>query len=113
MTEQELAQRLLYNRMKTVVARGDRVLKQKSEGYVYFVQCDAFVKIGHSLEPRRRIGHIATNSPHECTLIGMAAGGNRLEKELHAKFAEHRHRGEWFRLTPELLKVIKSIIEPV
>jgi hypothetical protein len=63
-------------------------------------------------DPRKRIEKIQVWSPHDCELMGIAAGGPALEKTLHKDFAADRHRGEWFRLTERLQAEIDRLCEP-
>lgn len=70
-------------------------------GFVYFLRCGDFVKIGYSAFPNIRINHLRTATPYQVELIGKLAGTMAHEKALHRYFADVRHsrRQEWFRLT--------------
>ncbi len=72
---------------------------------VYFAQtnCDTYIKIGYSYRP----GHRLAGLQRECFILyGPESLPVRFrlilhrpaefEYEMHAKFAEHRHRLEWF-----------------
>src|SRR3990167_847422 len=76
--------------------------------YVYFLQCEGYVKIGKS-EPqnlKRRLRCIATCCPFQMTFLGVikspAYDDYRNELRIHIKFAKFAHHGEWFRLTDEI-----------
>lgn len=75
---------------------------------VYFATCRelGLVKIGHATNPKRRWQGLQTGCPKPLTLEAQFEGGEREERELHTQFAEHRERGEWFRICPEIDAVI-------
>lgn len=67
---------------------------------IYFLlatELDA-VKIGHtSREPVKRAREIQAQCPCELSLLRVAEGDEYAEARLHALFADHWVRGEWFR----------------
>jgi hypothetical protein len=75
----------------------------KPWGKVYFIQAGAFVKIGWSKDPERRLAQLATACPHELTLLGEITGTVLDEQALHRAFAHLRARGEWFHAEPWLV----------
>lgn len=78
-------------------------------GFVYFVQHGAagVIKIGFtSCNVGGRFTQLQRAAPDELVFRGYIEGGYELEQDLHSRFAEHRHRGEWFRPAPELLEFI-------
>lgn len=79
--------------------------------YVYFLQCNQFIKIGRAIDPRSRISGIRTANPFQITVLGVMPGGEKEEKSLHAQFQYLRHNGEWFFATSELLAFINSNCE--
>jgi len=76
--------------------------------HVYFIQQSEFIKIGWSKKWRSRLFTLQTASPHEITVLAVYRGGMKLERDLHAMFAEHRARLEWFRNCPEILTYIEA-----
>lgn len=64
--------------------------------HVYFVRQSSFIKIGWSKKWRSRVLALQTSSPHEITVLAVYRGGPTLERDLHAMFAQHRVRLEWF-----------------
>jgi hypothetical protein len=77
---------------------------------IYFIRYGSrrIVKIGHCTDhPRIRMGILQTGTPERLTLLGMAPGGLKEEKEWHRRFAHLRVRGEWFQWTPELRAAAK------
>lgn len=81
----------------------------KTQGFIYFIACGEFVKIGHSATPRRRPKDFATANPYDCTIIGIMPGGTLDEAKLHERFAHLEHRNEWFHKTPELIQAIDGL----
>jgi len=79
-------------------------------GYVYFLQCEAFVKIGYSSNPKRRLRALEVMCPFPCTLMGMIPGGKLDEARIHADMKASHHRGEWFHLTAEVEAAIATLL---
>lgn len=83
----------------------DRTLKidQNPEGYVYFIDCNEYTKIGFSKwHPKNggRQNTLGTTSPYDLRLWAFARGPMELERHLHQWFASRRVKGEWFHLSP-------------
>jgi len=68
------------------------------------------VKIGSSEHIHQRIGQLQTASPEPLVCLGIC---DDLEAELHEKFADHRVRGEWFRLNEEIEAWIDEHARPL
>jgi hypothetical protein len=64
--------------------------------HVYFFQQEQFVKIGWSNKWRARLSTIQSTTPFEVKVLAVYRGGIAMERGLHATFAEHRVRLEWF-----------------
>lgn len=79
--------------------------------YVYFIRCEAFVKIGVSATPEYRAQSFATSNPFDCELLGAFVGGQSAERELHEKFKAWHHRYEWFHLNDDLRNEIANLCE--
>lgn len=78
---------------------------------VYFITCRALnvVKIGYSENERHvraRLGGIRTCCPFDVALELIVEGGRRHEKALHRQLKAHHVRGEWFRITEEIERLI-------
>lgn len=56
----------------------------------------------------RRLHHLITASPIELKLLGYQDGGRRLERWLHEEFASARVGGEWFDMTPEIIRHVEE-----
>lgn len=69
---------------------------------VYFIQAgpDGPIKIGVSHDVAARLVNLQTAHWEELRLLGTAIGGFELERDLHAAFAAHRLKGEWFAISP-------------
>jgi DNA-binding transcriptional regulator YdaS (Cro superfamily) len=71
-------------------------------GFVYFLRCGDFVKIGYSATPDIRIRALRTGCPYPVELIGIHPGSLADEKYLHRRFSPVHHEREWFRLVDEI-----------
>ena len=80
------------------------------KGFVYFLRCEQFVKIGFTESLRRRLADHKTSNPMPITVLHTMPGTMADEAKLLLKFAHLKHRGEWFNATPGLLNFIKSLV---
>lgn len=69
-------------------------------GWVYFIlnQTEDVVKIGFTGNRPARLSELQTGNHHELSLECSVPAYESTEKLLHKHFAEHRVRGEWFRM---------------
>jgi hypothetical protein len=74
---------------------------------IYFIQAASGgpIKIGVSDNPEVRLKDLQCSHHERLVLRRVMEGGAALERELHARFADHRIRGEWFHPHPVLAKV--------
>lgn len=83
---------------------------------IYFVACPQAnaVKIGAMWggNPYHRLMTLQVGCPFDLELLAVCDGGDKAEAALHDRFAEHRIRGEWFRLTDELRAHIAQFSKP-
>ena len=77
---------------------------------VYFISCGRYVKIGVTMQVERRMEVLAASNPHELKLIGHLPGSRQAEQELHHILKAYRHRYEWFRAAPPLMRMIEDIL---
>lgn len=81
-------------------------------GFIYFIQFGEAgpIKVGHSVyDVEQRLAAMQVGSPEVLRLRGVIENSTiKAEKELHARFAGLRIRGEWFRPDPELLDYIRD-----
>lgn len=84
---------------------------------IYFIQERAGgpIKIGYSVNPKKRLAEIQTSHPQRLMLLATMDGGRSEELELHRRFGRFRTQGEWFKDDQELLRFIqeKATHEPV
>lgn len=71
-------------------------------GYVYFIGCGDYIKIGFSTRPLDRLRSLQTSHPDTLEILGTIRGTRRLESRLHKRFADLRERGEWFQTSEDL-----------
>lgn len=74
-------------------------------GFVYFLRCGDFVKIGFSANPKRRLRYLQTAMPFNFELLGAHPGTKWHEQQLHKIFASLRHRHEWFCADQAILEI--------
>ena len=81
---------------------------------VYFIQeggCEGHVKIGYTLgSPLERLRSFRTGNPRPLALLVAIPGARSLEVALHARFADLRIAGEWFRADARLLGFIEGML---
>jgi hypothetical protein len=76
---------------------------------IYFIQLgrEPIVKIGISTDALARLGELQVASPADLRVLALLPGNARVESGLHLAFAKFAIRGEWFRLTAPVLKLIE------
>lgn len=81
--------------------------------WVYFVQVGdgGPIKIGITHDVAQRLAFLQTANPGDLRLLCSIRGGKEVERELHARFAAFRLRGEWFSPALELLQYVKTVTE--
>lgn len=82
---------------------------------VYFISARqvGLVKIGCADDPYERLSTLQTSSPIELAMEAILKGSYAEEKQLHARFAVHRVRGEWFKIVPEIELIIATFPAPL
>lgn len=96
----------------------DLTIKQKKLLYaasfclttVYFIAAvDAGkIKIGKTVDIKRRLSSLSTASPVEITLICTMDYDDGLEVRIHQHLKEHRSHGEWFYADKPVLDFIRN-----
>ncbi len=76
----------------------------RSLGWVYFIRCEDFIKIGWAKYPLKRMADMQVCNPFPMTLLGVLGPGPMVEIESYVQqeFKEFRARGEWFRYAGKL-----------
>ena len=96
---------------RSIIRRARRSLPsamQARRGYVYIVRAGHFVKIGHSVDPKRRLAELSGSAPTAPELLFWFRGGTDLEHKLHREFEACHHRLEWFFYCGKLKKFIEE-----
>jgi hypothetical protein len=76
---------------------------------VYILQAGSFLKIGFTTKTvDARIGELQTGCPYPIRVLAVIRGSQKLESELHRRFAAHRAEGEWFNAHPEILDYVSA-----
>lgn len=94
------------------VSEGTSFVRQKSPGFVYLaVSSTGHYKIGISKNPVHRVTAIDTGSPIDVKLIHYFPADDMSppEKELHTRFNDKKHKGEWFFLDENDIEYITNI----
>lgn len=92
----------------------DTIAQNPKPGIVYLLQ-DAevtyYCKIGRTTNPKERITQFDIKLPFRVKVLHTIVCRDCVsaEKELHARYAEKRVRGEWFNLTDGDIQTIRSI----
>lgn len=76
---------------------------------IYFIRASddtGLIKIGHSVNPLRRLGEIQLMCPIQLKIIKVIEGDWAKEQSLHHRFRQTRCHGEWFRPTGEIMGLI-------
>lgn len=81
------------------------------DSYIYFVQDgdDGPIKIGLAANVVRRLDQLVSATHRELVLRAVILGDARLERELHARFAADRIRGEWYHPSEAILEYVNSV----
>jgi hypothetical protein len=78
--------------------------------HVYFARRGEVVKVGHSTQPEKRLRLLETQSGLALDEVVLTLGGRALEQRYHRRFADHRDKGEWFTMCPEIRDEMDRLI---
>jgi len=81
------------------------------DGFVYFIRCGDYVKIGFSKNPSCRLGQFNTSSPYKCELISSYPGTDSNERTLHGALDKYRIKGEWFLAHDYIIDIANNYVE--
>lgn len=81
---------------------------------VYFAEAGGYIKIGQSgnpfarMESVTRLGIRPDDLPYRtrADLIGFLPGDRKAEAAMHARFADQRVAGEWFRIDRDVVETL-------
>jgi len=83
-------------------------LRQDRDGFVYYLRVGERVKIGYSVDVKRRMRAYPPGSE----LLAVEPGDRELETKRHRQFSGSRTDGrEWFRPTPDIFELTAEIVE--
>jgi hypothetical protein len=79
--------------------------------YLYFIGDGTYVKIGIAGNPEHRLIELQCGQPRDLTILAVlpCRHAARLERLVHGAMTDHRARGEWFRLAPEVRRLIRAV----
>lgn len=76
-------------------------------GFIYFLRCGEFVKIGYSKSPTVRFRTLETAIPFAYEVLATHPGTRANELALHKVLREHHHRREWFRWCDAIAEIVQ------
>lgn len=80
---------------------------------VYFIRNqNGNVKIGHSVNPAKRLMLLQTGTAESLRIVRTIEGDDATERWLHRHFASDRIRGEWFNFREEMLTIWPPELPP-
>lgn len=90
------------------VLAAQSVAETERAATIYVVGFDQYVKIGFSLDAKKRFLSLQDRLPVDLELYAQFPGTTSDERALHARFDNLRLRGEWFRKRGKLLRWIND-----
>jgi hypothetical protein len=98
-----------------VLGFGASKAAQKYKGLATYFIGDVYrvpnpIKIGKATNAAKRLAQLQTGYPAELRIWALVPGDH--EAAYHRAFKEHRVKGEWFRLAPEIIKEINRLNTP-
>jgi len=83
-------------------------LRQERDGFVYYIRIGERIKVGYSVDVKRRMRAYPPGSK----LLAVEPGDRELEKARHRQFAGSRTDGrEWFRPTQDLMELVQELVD--
>jgi hypothetical protein len=78
--------------------------------FVYFIgAASGAIKIGTATNPQVRLKTLQTGHHERLEILATCEGGQTVEREYHARFADRRMNGEWFERCPEIETEIATL----
>lgn len=78
---------------------------------VYLITDGEYVKVGIAKNVQNRRNELQTSNPKTLRIAAtIEYGGIELEHKLHTKYAKYHARGEWFKLSKEIIEDIKFFV---
>ena len=85
-------------------------MSSTATGYVYFVRCQHYVKVGYAKDVERRIAELQIGNPYKLEVVATVQGTPSLERAFHKALRRKYVRGEWFELDSEVQHLIAQIL---
>lgn len=87
-------------------------MQNSTSGFVYIIHAigTSRIKIGHSVEPEKRLKELQTGSPYKLRLIESWPGTKADERRAHTCLSQYRQTGEWFDVPPFIRLRIRELI---
>ena len=83
---------------------------EHSGSVVYFIGAyRGLIKIGVAKDVQARLRALQTGSAVRLYIMATTPGSYALERHYHARFAEYREHGEWFRRNPDMAAEIRRL----
>ncbi len=81
-----------------------------SSGFIYFIQCGSFVKIGIAENVHSRLRALKIAAPEPIKIINFFEDKNAgsVEKNFHRLLKKYHSNGEWFKLDNDIINFIKT-----
>ncbi len=78
---------------------------------IYFIRMGSNgpIKIGFSVEPKRRLRQLQTASPTRLLLLAVVPGELTDELAIHRRLRRYRGEGEWFENGAEVLSLLAEL----
>lgn len=113
-TEQEVAE-MLRREIPTWWTRFEDTANQGTHGLVYLLLAEdsCRVKFGFTRDRalfEKRLTRIRSLSASDVTPLVVVKGSLDMELDIHAALEPHRHHGEWYELTPEVMFVVAALM---
>lgn len=88
-----------------------RAPEVRTDTFIYFIQAgdNGPIKIGRSDFAGARLETMQIGNHEELRLLCCFRDTHLLETRLHRRFSATRIRGEWFKPTPDLLRLIQAL----
>jgi hypothetical protein len=82
------------------------------ETVIYFIQSEhgGPIKIGRADDLAKRLVNLQTSRPDKLVVLATAPGTVQQERDLHARFAAAREKGEWFSPVPDLVQLVARVV---
>ena len=83
--------------------------RKADAGDLYFVTAGSAVKIGRTTDMQSRLRYIQGHNHERVVVAVLLEGEGWRERDYHRRFKAYRLHGEWFKLSPEIRKVIEEL----